>query len=67
MHVGDVVNVTILACQLHGIHRVSIAEHDQYDAVLIVTNNNHLYYKGKIIKAKVLRVHEHFIDLIPLL
>lgn len=71
LKIGDIVDVTIIKCQLCGLHNVKIINAPQYDALLLTSSNllnsrSQIFYTGLSIKARVIRINQYYVDLIPL-
>lgn len=67
MNNNSIVMVHILKHGKHGIHKVRIEgrrEHD-FEAVLITRNNVHMYIEGRSLAARIVRIRETSIDLVP--
>lgn len=72
LKIGDIVEVVITNVQLCGLHIVQIKNFEQYDAILLYPSNvnntrqNKIYYNGLKLLARVLRIHENYIDLVQI-
>lgn len=64
--IDDLVDVIIVDPGLHGLHQVEIVGDDAryYSAILIATSHK-LYNKSQRLTARVLRIHDKYVDMVP--
>lgn len=71
LKIGDVVEAIIIETQLCGLHITRIKYFEQYDAILLFPSGtynkqNIIYYTGLKVLARVLRIHENYVDLVQI-
>ena len=68
--VGDIVEVIIDKWRLYGLHQVKIKNAAEYNGLLITSCNismrpRKIYYTGLNVRARIVRIDNYFVDLIP--
>lgn len=71
LKVHDIVEVVIVKWNLHGLHNVRIIGFDSYSGLVIPLRNKMpdgtywtgIYYEGLVLPARVIRIHDKFVDL----
>lgn len=67
LSVNDEVTVVVTKSNISGLNYVKILNDSDsnYDCILIVRKRNYLFYEGITVKARVIRIHNNFVDLVP--
>ncbi|ABI35705.1 hypothetical protein [Ectropis obliqua nucleopolyhedrovirus] len=66
LSLNDIVSVTIVKTRLYKIHIVTIQNYDHYNAVLIATNFTKICFVNKTVTARVIRLNNYNVDLVPI-
>lgn len=69
--IGDIVEVTIDKWRLYGLHQVKITNALQYSGILITssdipTRHAKIYYTGLNVTARIVRIDNYYVDLVPI-